>query len=187
MAGNNSASKRLAKAFRIVVPNTAIALVAVDDERTRHVIKWEDMDDDRIVSLAYRNIFRLTSDPGDALLARVFAAAKLNSSDPTHWRALLEFFAWAHYGDRRRRGRPIEWDSARLSQLREDYRDLKSSRPGLLDDEVFRVLGRRPAYQTKRGPLSTNRLGKLLKLANDPKYNELLRTIRKIETDRIPG
>jgi hypothetical protein len=106
MTRKDSASRRLAKAFSIVVPDTALALVAVDDEKPPHIIKWENMDDGPSVASAYRNIFTLTSDPGDALLAMVFAAAKLNSNDPTHWRVLLEFFAWAHYGDRRKRGAP---------------------------------------------------------------------------------
>jgi hypothetical protein len=181
MAGKDAASRRLARAFRIAVPDNALAVIAVDNEKNRQLIKWEDTDADSIVASAYRNIFTLTSDPTDAPLALAFAAANLHSNDPTHWRVLLEFFAWAHYGDRRGRGRPKEWDSARLSQLREDYRDLKSRKPGLSDDEVFRILGRRPAYQTKRGPLSMYRFKKLFKAANDPKHNELLGTFRKIE------
>lgn len=182
MAGKDAASRRLARAFKIAVPDTAWAVIAVDDEKNRQRIKWEDMDVNSIAASAYRTVFTLTSDPSDAPLVRAFAAAKLNSNDPTHWRVLLEFFAWARYGDRRKRGRPKKWDFVSLSQLREDYRDVKSRRPGLLDDEVFRILGRRSAYQTKRAALSTNRLGRLLKFANDPNHNELLGTIQKIET-----
>ena len=179
MARDNSASRRLAKAFKMTAPDTAIAIVAVDGEKTRHIIKWEDMKDDRIVGLAYRNIFRLTSDPGDALLARVFAAAKLNPNDPTHWRVLLEFFVWAHYGDRRKRGRPKEWDSARLSQLREDYRDVKSRNPFLSDDYVFRILGRRAAYQTKQGPLSDESVRKITQIGERPKTQRTIGDIQK--------
>jgi hypothetical protein len=181
MARTDSASRRLAKAFSIVVPDSALALVAADDEKTRHVVEWKNIDDDRIFGLACRNICTLTSDPGDALLARAFAAAKLNSNDPTHWRALLLFFAWAHYGDRGRRGAPKKWDTLRYSQMRKDFSDVKSRNPHLSDDDVFRILGRMPAYQTKRGPLSTSRLRKLFKAANDPTQNELLGTFRNAE------
>jgi hypothetical protein len=45
----------------------------------------------------------------------------------------------------------------------------------------FRILGRRVAYQTKRGPLPMSCLRKLLNAANDQKHDELLRTFRKIE------
>jgi hypothetical protein len=181
MAGKDSASRRLARAFRIAVPDTAWAVIAVDDEKNRQLIKWEDMDVDSIAAPAYRNIFTLTSDPSDAPLALAFAAAKLHSNDPTHWRVLLEFFAWAHYGDRKGRGAPKKWDSVRLSQLRKDFSDVKSRNQYFSDNDVFRNLGRRPAYQTKRGPLSMYRFKKLFKDANDPKHNKLLGTIQKIE------
>jgi hypothetical protein len=181
MAGKDAASRRLARAFRIAVPDAALAVIAVDNEKNRQLIKWEDTDADSIVASAYRNIFTLTSDPTDAPLALAFAAANLHSNDPTHWRVLLEFFAWAHYGDRRGRGAPKKWDSLRLSQFISDYHDAKSRNPNWSDDDIFRSLGRRPAYQTKWGPLSMYRFKRLFKDANDPKHNELLGTIQKIE------
>jgi hypothetical protein len=181
MARTDSASRRLAKAFSIVVPDVAWVLVPVDDDKKRHVIKWKDMDDGSFVARTYRKIFTLTSDPGDALLARAFATAKLNSNDPTHWRALLHFFAWAHYGDQRRRGAPTKWDSVRYSQLIKDFNDVKSRNRNLSDEDVFRILTKRNAYHTKRGPLSRNRLRKLFKAAHDQKNNELLGAFRKNE------
>jgi hypothetical protein len=180
MARKDSTSARLAEAFALVVPQTALAIVAVEDETIRHVYKWDEIDDDT-AAIFYKKIFRLTPEPTDALLARAFAAAKLNPNDPIHWRALLEFFAWAHFGNRRRRGAPTRWDSIRYSQLLQDFNDVRSRNTHLSDEDVFRNLGKRAAYQTKRGPLSTNRLRKLFRAANDPKQNDLLGPLKKAE------
>ena len=57
----------------------------------------------------------------------------------------------------------------------------KSRYPHFSDDDVFRILGRRAAHQTKRGPLSMSCLRKLFDAAKDPKHDELLRTFAKIE------
>jgi hypothetical protein len=180
MARKDSTSARLAEAFALVVPETALAVVAVEDETIRRVYKWDEIGDGT-TGLFYRKIFRLTSEPTDALLARAFAAAKLNPNDPTHWRVLLEFFAWAHFGNRRRRGAPAKWDSVRYARLRKDFNDVQSRNTHLSDEDVFRILAKQAAYQTKGRSLSTNRLRKLYKAANDPKQNDLLGPLKMAE------
>jgi hypothetical protein len=180
MARKDSTKKRLDEAFKLVVPKTALAVVAVDDETIKLTFGWDEIDDATLGSI-YRDIFSLAPDASDVLLARAFAAANLDPNDPTHWRALLAFFSWAHFGNRRGPGAPKTWDAARLSQLRKDYSEIKSRKKHLSDEVIFRILGKRAAYQTERGPLSTNRLGKLLKAAIDPKQNELLGPLKMIE------
>lgn len=173
-ARNDSTSRRLAEAFKIIVPNAEWAVEAVEGGRILATFDWEEMDDATIAPF-YRDLFTLTSDPVDAPLVRAFAAARLEAKDPTHWLALLRFFAWAHYGSPKRRGARTRWDAVRYSQLLKDFNELKSRRPHLRDEDVFRHLAKRPAYQTTKGrPLSTNRLRKLLKEANDPAQNALL-------------
>jgi hypothetical protein len=180
MARKDATKKRLDEAFKLVVPETVLAVVAVDDESIKLTFRWDEIDDATLGSIC-RGLFSLSPDASDVLLARAFAAANLNPNDPTHWRALLEFFAWAHFGSRRGPGGPKIWNAARLSQLRKDYSEINSRKRHLSDEDIFRILGKRAAYQTERGPLSTNRLRKLLKAANDPKQNELMGPLKMIE------
>ena len=178
MTSKDSSSKRLAAAFKLKSEMGEYQLVAKSVEGPEIVqrIPWEEAaDDPQIAMVLYRRIFSLATNFYDPLLESAFADAALDSKNPFHWRKLLYLFVWAHFGDRPKLGRPKEWDSVRLSQLRQDFNDKKSRNRALSDEDVFKFLGKNQSYQRKGRPLSPSRLSKLLKLANDPNYNELLR------------
>jgi hypothetical protein len=103
-----------------------------------------------------------------------FQMAGLDRTQPKDWYQLVALFAWAYFGVKKR-GAPPKWDSVKFCKLIADYDEKKRSNPALLDEDVFRLLGRSDAYRTKRGPLSTSRLRKLFKEANDPTKNKLLK------------
>jgi len=62
----------------------------------------------------------LQDSPYDAPLAKAFDAAGLDPVNPIHWRILISFFAMAHFGQGKGRGRPAEWDGERYSKLLQD-------------------------------------------------------------------
>jgi hypothetical protein len=107
-------------------------------------------------------------------LAIAFQKARLNPADPMDWYKLTSLFAWAHFGDRKGKGAPKKWTSMRYCKLIVDLAAISYRNPALLDEEKYRLLGKRTEYQTKRGPLSPSRLRKLRKKAFNPKTNELL-------------
>jgi hypothetical protein len=180
MARSDSASKRLSRVIKeIPIPDRSVGITDAGSGKIVHVYKWEEVPTSLIASLL-RDLVTLTSeDPLDASLAQAFAVANLNPANPVHWRMLLHFFAWAHYGDRRGRGAPRQWDSLRLTELRKDFNEIKSRHLNFSDESVLRLLAKKPAYRTQGKALSTNRLRKLLKAANDPKHNELLAASRR--------
>ena len=56
MTRNDLASKRLVKAFKIVVPKTVPALVAVDGESIQRVLSWEELYDSSLLSTDFFRI-----------------------------------------------------------------------------------------------------------------------------------
>ena len=179
MAHRDSASQRLTEAIRLLATRerTAFALKAIGangEETVARIISWEDMDDELLKNVAARRAMSLTDEPIDAPIKAAFAAANLDPDDPLHWNVLMFLLSWAHFGDRRRRGAPTKWDSVRLSKLISDFNELKGSKPALSTNRVLGLLGKKADYQTKKGPISPNRLAKLLKEASDPTRNELL-------------
>jgi hypothetical protein len=108
-------------------------------------------------------------------MAAAFQMAGLDRTQPQDWYQLVALFAWACVGDRRSKGAPTKWDSAKYCALIADFNEKKRKNPALSDEDVFSSLGKTDTYRTKRGPLSTSRLRKLLKEANDPTRNKLLK------------
>jgi hypothetical protein len=108
-------------------------------------------------------------------MAAAFQMAGLDRTQPKDWYQLVALFAWAYLGGRRSKGAPTKWDSVKYCKLIADFNEKKRNNPALSDEDVFSLLGRTATYRTKRGPLSTSRLRKLLKEANDPTRNKLLK------------
>ena len=184
MAQRYLPQKRLLEAFKLFPPlgKTQFTLTRIGDNNEEtpsgEIIDLQDAGEE-LADLAKRklgpSVMTLTDKPRDASIKAAFEAAKLDPDDPYHWRTLMHFFAWAHFGDKNRRGAPTKWDSLHLQKLLNDFEELKSKNTAMSDDRVLSFLGKNEAYQARDGgPLSTSQLRKLLKQARDPKHNELL-------------
>jgi hypothetical protein len=177
MAHKGSVSRRLSDAFKLLpkLGDSRVSIVPIGrggkptGEKVQ-ILEWKDVDDDT----KGRAFGMIPTLPITSPLAAAFGAAELDPNDPIHWYQLLTFFAWAHFGDRRKRGAPTKWDSARYCTLINDFNAMKLRNQALSDEDVFKHLGRGSGYRTRKRPLSPSRLRKLLKEARDPKRNELL-------------
>jgi hypothetical protein len=139
------------------------------------IIEWKDVDN-RLKDNTFPRLRQMELLPE---MAAAFQRAGLDRTHPNDWYTLVALFSWAYFGDRRTtRGAPTKWDSAKYSKLIADFNEKKRSNPALSDEDVFGLLRRTAAYRTKRGPLSTSRLRKLLKEANDPTRNRLLKVFQ---------
>jgi hypothetical protein len=177
----SSISRRLTRVFGIKIAEIRLALV--ESDTVQRELSWDDAwERPEIIVPLLHELFSLTEHPGDAPLMKAFARAKLNPKDPVHWRVLLHFLAYALFGGRGR-GHPTQWDSMRLAKLLSDFNEL---RPDLKDESKFVLLRKRDEYKTKKGPISTNYLRRLLKKARDPAFNRLADVQRRaVETASI--
>jgi hypothetical protein len=174
MAHKDRVSRRLSEAFKLL-PRSRTTITFKYEDGREEIIDWK-----KVVSVYKINKYLfsyLSQVEIEGSLADAFNAAKLDPTDPMQWVSLIYFFSWAHFGDRQGRGAPKKWDSARLCKLIKDFNEKKRSNAALSDENVFKILGKRAEYQSKKGPLSPSRLRKLLKEAHDPKRNELLRVM----------
>jgi hypothetical protein len=118
-------------------------------------------------------------------MAAAFQMAGLDRTQPKDWYQLVALFAWAYFGAKGR-GAPLKWDSVKYCKLIADFDEKTRSNSALREEDVFRLLGKMDAYRARRGPLSTSRLRKLLKEANDPTKNKLLKAVQlKDETTQL--
>ncbi len=173
MPRRDPVSNRLSNAFKMRRNRLQVALVSYDNGKptgTRELIEWKDVPD-LVKAEAFGRLLNVRL--LDQMTA-AFEAAGMDRTDPLHWYQLMAFFAWAHFGDSRKKGRPPEWDALRYCKLIKDFDDKKRSNPALSDEDVFKLLAKTASYKTAKGPLSTSRLRKALKEANDPDCNELL-------------
>jgi hypothetical protein len=136
--------------------------------------EWKDVPDPAKAE-AFKILFKIRM---ISQMTAAFHAAGLDSTYPLHWFLLVGVFSWVHFGDQRKRGAPTKWDSLKYCKLLSDFNKKKANNPALSDEDVFKLLARTSSYKSTRGPLSTNRLRKLLKEANDPEKNQLLGTFR---------
>jgi hypothetical protein len=177
MARKDRVSRRLLGVFKFwnTPPQRHVLTIEVYREGkptgSKTVIEWKDVDN----FLKERTFPRLREMELLPEMAAAFQMAGLDRTHPNDWYILVDLFAWAYFGDRRSKGAPTKWDSAKYCALIADFNEKKRSNPALSDEDVFGLLGRRATYRTKRGPLSTSRLRKLLKEANDPTRNKLLK------------
>jgi hypothetical protein len=184
MPRKDSVSLRLSNAFKFWTDSHRCVLAIVDyedGEPTGDIHIIEDAGDS-IKAKAFTGLVNL---PLLSPMTAAFKAAGLDPTSPLHWYELILLFSWAHFGDRRKSGAPRKWDSLRYCKLIEDFSDKKRSNPALSDDDVFRFLAKTASYRTAKGPLSTSRLRKALKEANDPDCNQLLSGFQLSELDEL--
>jgi hypothetical protein len=167
-------SRRLSAAFKVMggQPDTDVhgTIVNRDGKPSRVFVEWKDVPDSAKAE-GFKVLFGI---PLMSQMTVAFEAAELDSTYALHWFVLVAIFSWVHFGDRRERGRPPEWDSLKYCKLLTDFDKKKQSNPALSDEDVFRLLAKTGGYKSAKGPLSTSRLRKLLKEANDPTRNQLL-------------
>jgi hypothetical protein len=159
MARKELVAHRLLDGIKVVSPKA-------EDEHLlgqRDGLPWREMGD--LVKSSTFN--ELGTCPLPVPVKGAFELAGMDRTNPAHWLRLMLVFAWAHFGDRAKRGRPKKWDPARLRKLIGDFNEIKGRRPDLSDEAIFNRLARQPDYSTKKGPLSSNRLRKVLKEANE--------------------
>ena len=109
-------------------------------------------------------------DPVEAPIAAAFEAANLDSKNPLHWRQLITYFAWAHFGPKRGRGRPATWNSERYGQRLEDVDRIKSKNERLSDSAACQNL-KKGEFKEKYEGQSAERLRKALREARNPYFN----------------
>jgi hypothetical protein len=178
MPRKDPVSRRLLSAFKLwnTPPQRHVLALEIYREgkptgEMKTIMEWKDVPNE-IKDRTFPRLRRMELLPE---MAAAFKMAGMDRTHPNDWYQLVGLFAWAYFGDRRRRGAPPKWDSAKYSKLIADFNEKQRSNPALRDEDVFRLLGRTATYRTKRGPLSTSRLRKLLKEANDPTKNKLLK------------
>jgi hypothetical protein len=180
MPRKDPVSLRLSAVFEMFAggPSTDVHATVVDKNGKASGVmtfaEWKDIPD-----LAKAKAFQtLINVPLLSQMNAAFEAAGLDSTYPMHWYTLVALFSWAHFGDHRRRGAPIKWDSVKYCKLLKDFAKKKEGNPALSDEDVFKLLAKSGSYESTRGPLTTNRLRKLFKEANDPDKNQLLGLLR---------
>lgn len=158
MARKELVAHRLLDMIEVVSPKA-------EDEHLlghRDGLPWEEMGD-----LPKPSAFNeLGACPLPVSVKAAFELAGMDRTNPAHWLQLMFLFAWAHFGDRAKRGAPKKWDTAKYRKLIGDFNEIKGRRPNLSDEAIFKQLAKQSDYLTKKGPLSSNCLRKLLKEAN---------------------
>jgi hypothetical protein len=176
MAHKNRISQRLLEAFKSSPRTSTEVTIRFPSGEPPQTVDWKEASDDRsLKSLAFA---RLSTLPIDGPLAAAFKTAELDPTDPAHWYRLMTFFAWAHYGDRRRKGAPQKWGALEYCRVIKDFIEVKCRNPDMSDESVFTILARNSEYKTKNGSSSTSRLRKLLKEALDPERNEVVHALK---------
>jgi hypothetical protein len=121
----------------------------------------------------------LSALPVEGVVATAFKAAQQDPSDPMSWYKLLICFSYARFGAGRRRGARPKWGEKRSRQLIVDFAAIKNGKQALLDEGVYRLLGKMKEYQTKKGPLSTSVLRKRHKAAIISERNNLVVELKR--------
>jgi hypothetical protein len=178
MPRKDPVSRRLLSAFKLwnTPPQRDVLAVEVYREgkptgEMKTIMEWKDVPNE-IKDRFFPGLREIELLPE---MAAAFQMAGLDRTHPKDWYQLVALFAWAYFGDRRSKGAPTKWDSAKYCALIADFNEKKRKNPALSDEDVFSSLGKTATYRSKRGPLSTSRLRKLLKEANDPTRNKLLK------------
>jgi hypothetical protein len=151
---------------------------------------WGESDldwDNEIIRDAYAaSVLTLSDAIADKPVAAAFVASGLNPKNPIHWRMLISLFSWAHFEDRRGRGRPPEWSDRRYCRLLQDVDRMQVKHPEFSMSSIFDNLGKKPAYKNKKGnQLSGGRLKTAYREACDPAHNRLLATWLLKEIQRL--
>jgi hypothetical protein len=102
-----------------------------------------------------------------------FKAAGLSPDNPMHWRYLVFMFSEAHFG--KAETKPKMWHSFALSEVRADYLTIKGENPGTNQSEICQLLRRDRRFKHKYHKYNPDAFRRLLRHANSPKYNILLR------------
>jgi hypothetical protein len=177
MPRKDPVSRRLLSAFKLwnTPPQRQVLAAEVYREgkptgEMKTIMEWKDVPNE----IKDRFFPRLREIELIPEMAAAFQMAGLDRTHPKDWYQLVALFAWACLGGRRRRGAPPKWNSVKYCKLIADFNEKKRNNRALSDENVFGLLGRTATYRTKRGPLSTSRLRKLFKEANDPTKNKLL-------------
>jgi hypothetical protein len=174
MARKDTARRRLLAAFKLLPRRSTEVTISFPSGEPAQTVDWKEAaDDETIKAIAFTRLLTL---PIDGPLAAGFKAAELDPTDPAHWFQLLTFFAWAHFGGPRR-GAPTKRGALKYCKLITDFVEVKGRNPQKSNEALYTSLGERAEYRTKKGPLSSDRLRKLLKEALDPKRNELLHAL----------
>jgi hypothetical protein len=135
-------------------------------------------------------IFRLNpSSPFDQAARTAFDKAGLDPKHPVHWKLLVGMFAWAHFGERGRRGRRRDWTDERYVRLFNHFFEIRKEKPTISCIQVCRLLKKRhPAqYGEPGGKPSAERLDKEAKKAFDPNFNPMLAhfSILMLEIEKV--
>jgi hypothetical protein len=178
MPRKDPVSRRLVSAFKLwnTSPQRQVLVAEIYREgkltgEMKTIMEWKDVPN-KIKDKFFPHLREIELLPE---MAAAFQMAGLDRTQPKDWYQLVALFAWAYFGDQRKQGAPKKWDSVKYSKLIADFNEKKRSNAALSDEDVFKFLGRTDTYRTPRGPLSTSRLRKLLKEANDPTKNKLLK------------
>jgi hypothetical protein len=166
-------AKRLAELFSLG-PRLSVAVQKLEEEKGPAAkvvsLDWNEILPDRVEPII--TIFSL--DPSlatDQAIITAFNKAGLDPKNPIHWKALLSFFAYAHFGKWPSSGRPKKWTDKSYSILLHDFFAIKNAKPHLSVDRACGMLKQRHPEKYKQ---SKERLAKEVKRAQDPKFHPAL-------------
>ena len=101
-----------------------------------------------------------------------FKRAKLDVNNPLHWRALLEVFCWAHFGDKAKPGKVIEWTDEKYCQLLGDVHRIKMELRTIEDKAACAEV--RERYGKDYNWVIVGRLQRALREARNKDFNRCL-------------
>lgn len=115
----------------------------------------------------------------DGPLKIAFEKFNLSPENPYHWRELLTFFAFAHFGPKSNQGGPPKtWTAERLCQLLYDIAVKRQKKPSKFNAPIFRLLIADRSLKSRYSEETTDSLKDAYRNAKDPDCNETLALIR---------
>lgn len=111
-------------------------------------------------------------DPADRLLRDVFAFCALDSTNPWHWRILLETTVEVAF---KKSGSKEKWDDGAFFELMMDVRELKRHDPSATTDRKVAVLLRKKEPFKSKYEMKLSYLTKLVGKAHNPRFNPMVK------------
>jgi hypothetical protein len=110
-------------------------------------------------------------DPADRLLRDTFSLCDLDSTNPRHWRILLETIIELTF---KKSGAPEKWDEAALFELQMDIRELQRLEPSATHNKkIAELLRKKEPFKSKYG-MGFGYLRKLVGKARDARFNRMV-------------
>jgi hypothetical protein len=137
--------------------------------------RWDETDfyfKDPELRMVFANVaLTLNSSSIDDPVRRAFKETGLEPQNPLHWRILLQFFCYAHFGLQRKAGRPPRTDQPNLLY---EVAVLKGRNHTLSTNSALKTLQKKGVFKKSNGDvLSINRLGKIYRAAQRARTEHL--------------